>query len=84
MSQSQINLPLLKQEILKELKPLMIECVEGWLSNQKDTLLLQLVGMMEQDKWNKEHNGILTEPSQPIPPEDLNKDHRPTNSGTGE
>ena len=76
MSGREINLPLLKQEILNELKPLMTQCVEGWLSNQKDTLLLQLIGMMEQDKWQKAHEGIQLPPSQPIPPEDLNRNQR--------
>jgi len=84
MSGREINLPLLKQEILNELKPLMKECVEGWLNNQKDTLLLQLIGMIEQDKWQKAHEGTLLEPSQPIPPEDLNRDLRITNPRTNE
>lgn len=73
MSGHEINLPVLKQELLNELKPLMIECVEGWLNNQKDTLILQLIGMIEQDKWQKAQEGKQLPPSKPIPPEDLNK-----------
>lgn len=46
----------LKRQIIAELKPIMLEAVEGWLSNQKDTLLLSLVGMIEQEKWKHEHN----------------------------
>jgi hypothetical protein len=46
----------LKRDILNELKELMKECVYGWLNNQRDTLLLGLVGMIEQEKWKKEHS----------------------------
>lgn len=46
----------IKRDVLNELKPLMEECVKGWLDNQRDTLLLGLVGMIEQEKWKKEHN----------------------------
>ena len=46
----------LKIELLNELKPIMLEAVEGWLNNQKDTLLLSLVGMIEQEKWKREHD----------------------------
>lgn len=77
MSGHEINLPVLKQDLLNELKPLMKECVEGWLNNQKDTLLLQLIGMIEQDKWQKSHQGTMLEPSKPIPPEDLNHNAPP-------
>ena len=66
MSGHDINLPLLKKEILNELKPLMMECVEGWLSNQKDTLLIQLVGMIEQEKYEIAHRGEQLPPSKPI------------------
>jgi len=74
MSGHEINLPVLKQELLNELKPLMKECVEGWLSNQKDTLLLQLIGMIEQDKWQKAQEGKQLPPSKPI--QDINENIR--------
>lgn len=76
MSGRETNHSALKQELLNELKPLMEECVKGWLNNQKDTLLLQLIGMIEQDKWEKSHKGTMLEPSQPIKDihEDINKD----------
>lgn len=45
----------MKRDVLAELKPLMEECVRGWLDNQKDTLMLSLVGMLEQEKWKWEH-----------------------------
>lgn len=64
----------LKRELLNELKPLMEQCVEGWLNNQKDTLLIQLIGMIENDKWNKEYHGEEGEPSVLIEPKDMRKD----------
>ena len=56
----------LKIQILKELKPIVKEYVEGWLNNQKDTLLLQLIGFIEQDKWVKSHQGLMNPPSTKI------------------
>lgn len=74
----------LKREILNDLKPIMLECVEGWLSKQKDTLMIQLIGMLEHEKWEKENAGLAHPPSKPIKEDEMGIDFRQKNSNDDE
>jgi hypothetical protein len=51
-----MNSDTIKSQVLNELKPIMLEAVEKWLNAQRDTLLLSLVGMIENEKWKREHS----------------------------